>query len=355
MGLSRRAYARHRGVSLTAVQKALKAGRIRVLADDTIDPVAADAAWTRAAEAGTDNGTTPADATRVVLPAGSLATAETLVRAVLAEHGAPAGAVLTMRDGRLANELLRARQRAEAIRAERARVRYMTGVDLEAEDDAAREEAIGWWRWSDATAATLAQALGVREARVVAVLAPAMRARLEALGLVGDDDDEEDDEDADDDEHDREEDEDQEDEDDVEPLRAEDAPADQDEETVAADDAGAEDQADAAALDPDSPSTMHDGLEAAAVAPAGAVAADLEPADEELEEADDRGDVERAAPVPVPEPAAVPSPGAATAADSTASPTPPPAVVPLPGTQPAVVWRRSSYWSGPTRRDRNDR
>ena len=45
MGLSVRAYARHRGVSHTAVQKAVKAGRIPVLADGTIEPAAADAAW----------------------------------------------------------------------------------------------------------------------------------------------------------------------------------------------------------------------------------------------------------------------------------------------------------------------
>jgi hypothetical protein len=219
MGLSHRAYARHRGVSHTAVQKALRSGRIAALPDGTIDPVAADAAWNLAAEDGTDNGATQGDATRVILPPGSLGAAETAVRAVLAEHGAPAGAVLTMRDARLANELLRARQRAEAIRAERARVRYTTGVDLEAEDDAAREEAIGWWRWSDATAATLARALGVREARVVAVLALALRARLEILGLVAGDD-EEDDEDEETDRDDEEED-DEDDDDKPEPLHVE--------------------------------------------------------------------------------------------------------------------------------------
>lgn len=39
------AYARHRNVSRTAVQKALKSGRIKSLADGTIDRTAADAAW----------------------------------------------------------------------------------------------------------------------------------------------------------------------------------------------------------------------------------------------------------------------------------------------------------------------
>ena len=45
MGMSIRAYARRRGVSHTAVQKAIHAGRISVEADGGIDPVKADAAW----------------------------------------------------------------------------------------------------------------------------------------------------------------------------------------------------------------------------------------------------------------------------------------------------------------------
>lgn len=45
MGLSIRAYAQHRGVSHTAVAKAIKAGRISVEPDGTIDPAKADAQW----------------------------------------------------------------------------------------------------------------------------------------------------------------------------------------------------------------------------------------------------------------------------------------------------------------------
>lgn len=47
MGLSIRAYAQHRGVSHTAVGKAIKAGRIPQEPDGTIDPAQADAAWER--------------------------------------------------------------------------------------------------------------------------------------------------------------------------------------------------------------------------------------------------------------------------------------------------------------------
>ena len=47
MGLSIRAYARHRGVSDTAVHKAIRAGRITPEADGTIDPERADRDWAK--------------------------------------------------------------------------------------------------------------------------------------------------------------------------------------------------------------------------------------------------------------------------------------------------------------------
>src|SRR5581483_171219 len=46
MGLSRRAYARHRGVAENAVRKAIASGRITLEADGTIDPEKADRDWT---------------------------------------------------------------------------------------------------------------------------------------------------------------------------------------------------------------------------------------------------------------------------------------------------------------------
>jgi len=45
MSLSLRAYAKHRGVSLAAVQKAIKAGRVTTTADGKIDPDIADNQW----------------------------------------------------------------------------------------------------------------------------------------------------------------------------------------------------------------------------------------------------------------------------------------------------------------------
>ncbi len=46
MGVSLRAYARHRGVSDTAVRKAIKSGRITTEPDGTIDVAKVDQEWT---------------------------------------------------------------------------------------------------------------------------------------------------------------------------------------------------------------------------------------------------------------------------------------------------------------------
>jgi len=52
MGVSLRAYARMRGCSLTAVQKAISSKRITTLPDGTIDPESADQEWTKNTFAG---------------------------------------------------------------------------------------------------------------------------------------------------------------------------------------------------------------------------------------------------------------------------------------------------------------
>ncbi len=66
MGLSIRAYARHRGISHVSVLKAVRAGRISQEADGTIDPAKADAAW--------DAHTDPARKTPSALASAAIAT-----------------------------------------------------------------------------------------------------------------------------------------------------------------------------------------------------------------------------------------------------------------------------------------
>src|SRR4029453_15284727 len=118
MGISLRPYARHRGCSLFAVQKAPQTGRIPVLANGSIDPDAADAAWDAAAAARRIAEKVPADPRRGMLPAGTPTTADATVRATLAQQGVEAGAAVTLADARLAGELLRVQQRANAIAAQ---------------------------------------------------------------------------------------------------------------------------------------------------------------------------------------------------------------------------------------------
>ena len=69
MGISIRAYARHRGVSDAAVRKAIAAGRITPEADGTIDAERVDREWARNSDA-PRNGTATR-AVKVAVPESS--------------------------------------------------------------------------------------------------------------------------------------------------------------------------------------------------------------------------------------------------------------------------------------------
>jgi hypothetical protein len=68
MGISIRAYARHRGVTDTAVHKAIRAGRITPEADGTIDADRADREWARNSDVPKTG--TRAKAAKVAVPEG---------------------------------------------------------------------------------------------------------------------------------------------------------------------------------------------------------------------------------------------------------------------------------------------
>lgn len=105
MGVSIRAYARHRGVSHVAVLRAIKQGRVPVEPDGTVDPAKAGASWERS----TDSGRAKAK------PKGAAPTAETLrpvgeaalgsVRETLKEQGLPSGGNVTFVQARTAHEI----------------------------------------------------------------------------------------------------------------------------------------------------------------------------------------------------------------------------------------------------------
>jgi hypothetical protein len=185
MGLSIRAYAKHRGVSHTAVCKALRAGRIAALPDGTIDPTVADAAWNAAAEAARLNGTRTADARRVVLPCGQLEGAAGTVEAVLEEHGiVPDGRAPQLADAQLANALLRAERQELAILERRAHLEAYYGLRVTDPVNDPVRSVPGWRVWASETAATLAKGLGVSVRRVRPRLTALVDARLVDLGLL---------------------------------------------------------------------------------------------------------------------------------------------------------------------------
>ncbi len=110
MGISRRAYAKQRGVSEMAVRKAIATGRITVLADGTIDPARADADWIAQTDPALQRG---AQGVKKAVPVAALAA----VRETLHEAGADplpgetGGGEVSMMRARLANEVLKAQER----------------------------------------------------------------------------------------------------------------------------------------------------------------------------------------------------------------------------------------------------
>ena len=101
MGLSIRAYARHRGVSHVAVLNAAKAGRIPLEPDGTVDPTKADAAWQRSTE---PDRREPAQ--ERLKPVAEAAVGS--VRETLREYGLPSGGGLTFVQARTAHEIAKA-------------------------------------------------------------------------------------------------------------------------------------------------------------------------------------------------------------------------------------------------------
>ena len=193
MGLSIRAYARHRGVSHVAVQKAIKAGRIAPEADGTIDPAKADAAWARTTDPGRQRQAGPKGK-----PAGEPASprlrpvaeaAVGSVRQTLQEQGLPSGSPFDKGSG---VTFVQARTAHEIAKAHLARLRLQERKG-ELVDRAratalvfrlAREERDGWLNWPARTAALIAAALGADAHAVQSLLETHVRAHLAELADV---------------------------------------------------------------------------------------------------------------------------------------------------------------------------
>ena len=198
MGLSRRAYAAHRGCSESAVRKEIASGRIATEADGTIDAARADAMWdartdpaqqrgaharATAAETAATTATAKAALNKPV-PRAALDAVKDTLREAGSEPGAPeGGGEVSFVRARMANEVLKAqtaRVRLQKMKGEvvdRARATAMVF-------DLARRERDAWLNWPPRVAALMAAELGVEAHQMETVLERHVRAHLGELAEV---------------------------------------------------------------------------------------------------------------------------------------------------------------------------
>ena len=175
MGLSIRAYARHRGVSHVAVKKAIDSGRITPEPDGTIEPNRADLEWAQNTVS-----------TRKPTPAKTAPAAVESPRARVMEPAEPAAPVLSTGG----TSLLQARTLNEVVKAQTNKVRLarLKG-DLVDRSQAiahvfrlARTERDAWINWPARISAQMAAKLEADPHALHVALEAAVREHLMELG-----------------------------------------------------------------------------------------------------------------------------------------------------------------------------
>jgi hypothetical protein len=186
MGLSIRAYARHRSVSHVAVKKAIDTGRITQLPDGTIDPVVADAQWaanTTPTRRSVVEPTTDKPVPQVSAPAREMPQAPAKAVRDTPEPPTPA-----LSSG--GTSLLQARTVNEVVKAQTNKVR-LAQLKGELVDRAqavahvfklARAERDAWLNWPARISAQMAAGLGVEPHALHVALDAAVREQLQDLG-----------------------------------------------------------------------------------------------------------------------------------------------------------------------------
>lgn len=176
MGLSIRAYARHRRVAHVTVMRAIQQGRISLEPDGTIDAANADASWKRATDpARTKPKLSSAGPSPSLRPVADAAVGS--VRETLKEQGLPAGGSVTFVQARTAHEIAKAHlarlrlQRMKGELIDRARTTAMVFR-------LAREERDTWINWPARVAALMASELGVEAHAMQKALETHVRAHL---------------------------------------------------------------------------------------------------------------------------------------------------------------------------------
>jgi hypothetical protein len=194
MGLSRRAYARHRGVAENAVRKAIVSGRIELEPDGTIDPAKADLAWGRRTDPAQQRFRSKRSATQPpVSDKPSPRTAEAVkpvpaaaveaVRETLREAGEPTAGGMNYVTARTANEVIKAQER-------RLRLGKLKGELVDRAKATAtifmlaRRERDAWVQWPARVAALMAAEIGVEAHAMETVLDKYVRQHLAELSDV---------------------------------------------------------------------------------------------------------------------------------------------------------------------------
>ena len=193
MGVSRREFARQRGVSEAAVRAAISSGRITVEADGTIDVEKASAQWDRQTDPAKQRGP-HANAMRVETQAGTARAAATkpvpkaaidAVNATLGDgdSGPAAGGEVSFLRARMANEVLKAQ--TARVKLERMKGELVDRVKAtNAVFDLARRERDAWLNWPPRVAANMAADLGVDAHALEQVLDRYLRAHLAQMAEV---------------------------------------------------------------------------------------------------------------------------------------------------------------------------
>ena len=170
MGLSIRAYARHRGVTDTAVHKAIRSGRIHALADGTIDPDQADGQWARNTSAPRTG--TQKSAIQVKVP-----------EAPDNDRGSPgvSGGGTSLLQARTVNEVVKAQ--TNKVRLARLKGELVDRPQAIAHVfKLARAERDAWLNWPARVSAQMAATLGLDSHPMHVALENAVREHLQELG-----------------------------------------------------------------------------------------------------------------------------------------------------------------------------
>jgi len=178
MGLSIRAYARHRGVTDTAVHKAIRSGRVTPEADGTIDADKADAQWERNTSSPKTGTQRPTVKVRVPQVDGS-------ERSNAGATGATGGM-----GGTGGTSLLQARTVNEVVKAQTNKVRLarLKGELVDRPQaiahvfKLARSERDAWLNWPARVSAQMAAQLEVDAHTMHVGLESAVREHLQELG-----------------------------------------------------------------------------------------------------------------------------------------------------------------------------